>query len=133
MRTQPTLMLIHGPWHDGSAWVQVQTQLAAAGVRSHVPTLPGPVPELYAPMFDTLALPNFDRLDIPTVYIHCTPDHTLPAGTFHPGQSSQLKTPTISEVDADHEALFTAPNRLASALLEAIDSIRAREQSNVAV
>lgn len=256
MNTQPTLILIHGSWHDGSAWAQVQTQLGAAGVRSHAPTLRGHeraanrrlithddyvvsvlevlaaetapavlvgqsfggsvisrvaalqpercrgliyysafvprdgervadslpeamlaflnqsadaspdhsitlpydlfrdafantaddvtaelhyqslVPEPYAPIFETLALPNFDELDIPTAYIHCTHDHTLPAGTFHPGQSSRLKTPTIIEVHADHEALLTAPDRLASALLdatEAIGAIGAWEQSNVAL
>jgi pimeloyl-ACP methyl ester carboxylesterase len=259
MNTQPTLILIHGSWHDGSAWAHVRWQLAAAGVRSHAPTLRGHervanrrlithddyvasvlellaaetdpvvlvghsfggsvisrvaalvpercqgliyysafvprdgervadslpegmlaflsqsadatpdrsislpydlfreafantaddlsaelhyrslVPEPYAPIFETLALPSFDELDIPSAYIHCTHDHTLPAGTFHPGQSSRLKTPTIIEVDADHEALFTAPERLASALLDAteaigaIGAIGAREQSNVAL
>ena len=44
MRTQPTLILIHGSWHDGSAWAHVRWQLAAAGVRSHVPTLRGHEP-----------------------------------------------------------------------------------------
>ena len=253
MRTQPTLILIHGSWHDGSAWAQVQTQLAGAGVRSHAPTLRGHeraanrrlithddyvasvlevlaaetdpvvlvghsfggsvisrvaalvpercrglvycsafvprdgervadsipeamlaflnhsadatpdrsislpydlfgqafansaddltaelhyqslVPEPYAPIFETLALPNFDELDIPTAYIHCTHDHSLPAGTFHPGQSSRLKTPTIIQLDADHEALLTAPERLASALLDATAAITARQQSHVAL
>ena len=41
-------------------------------------------------------------------------------GCFHPGQSSRLDTPQLLEIDADHEALFTAPRRLAWALLEAV-------------
>jgi pimeloyl-ACP methyl ester carboxylesterase len=245
MNTQPTLILIHGSWHDGSAWAQVQAQLAAAGVRSHAPTLRGHepaansrlithddyvatvlellaaetspvvlvghsfggsvisrvaalqperccgliyysafvprdgervadslpegmlaflnqsadaspdrsitlpydlfrqafantasaltaelhyqslVPEPYGPIFETLALPNLDELGIPSAYIHCTQDHSLPAGTFHPGQSSRLKTATIIELDADHEALFTAPDRLATAALDATQAIGA--------
>src|SRR6516162_4315520 len=37
----PTLMLVHGSWHDGRCWSGVQEQLAAAGVHSIAPTLPG--------------------------------------------------------------------------------------------
>ena len=36
----PTLMLVHGSWHDGRCWSGVQEQLAAAGVHSIAPTLP---------------------------------------------------------------------------------------------
>src|SRR5262245_28137686 len=35
------LILVHGSWHDGNAWSAVQEQLAARGVRSIAPTLPG--------------------------------------------------------------------------------------------
>ena len=35
------LILVHGSWHDGNAWSAVQERLAARGVRSIAPTLPG--------------------------------------------------------------------------------------------
>ncbi|MBV9416812.1 MAG: alpha/beta hydrolase [Solirubrobacterales bacterium] len=82
------------------------------------------VPEPYRPIFDTLALPNFASLPIPTVYISCRDDRTMPPRTFHPGQSSRLGAPTVIEIDGDHESLFTAPERLADALLEALDVIQ---------
>jgi pimeloyl-ACP methyl ester carboxylesterase len=83
------------------------------------------VPEPYGPIFDTLELPSFARLRIPMVYISCRDDRTMPPGTFHPGQSSRLGAPTVIEIDGDHESLFTAPERLADALLEALDVIQA--------
>jgi pimeloyl-ACP methyl ester carboxylesterase len=82
------------------------------------------VPEPYEPIFETLALPRFTSLRIPTVYISCRDDRTMPPGTFHPGQSSRLAAPTVIEIDGDHESLFTAPERLADALLEAVDVIQ---------
>jgi pimeloyl-ACP methyl ester carboxylesterase len=83
------------------------------------------VPEPYGPIFDRLRLPSFARLRIPMVYISCRDDRTMPPGTFHPGQSSRLGAPTVIEIDGDHESLFTAPERLADALLEALDVIQA--------
>jgi pimeloyl-ACP methyl ester carboxylesterase len=81
------------------------------------------VPEPHAPIFETLALPRFLTLPIPTVYITCRNDLTLPPGTFHPGQSSRLREPAVIEIDGDHECLLTAPVRLADALLEALNVI----------
>ena len=241
----PTVVLVHGSWHDGSCWSAVQEQLAAVGVRSLAPTLPGHgtgddrlgvthddyvssvigmldavhgptvlvghsfggsvisraaelrpdschgliyysafvprdaervadslpseliefleaaaaansdrsielpdevlqegfantadadtlarirallVPEPYAPIFETLSLPSFPSLPIPTVYIVTRDDRALPPGTFHPGQSSRLDAPQLIEIDGDHEILLTAPDRLADALLEALDAIDA--------
>jgi hypothetical protein len=83
------------------------------------------VPEPYAPVFEALALPGFPTLPIPAVYITCRDDCTMPPGTFHPGQSSRLREPVLIEIEGDHEALFTAPERLADALLEALDAIDA--------
>jgi pimeloyl-ACP methyl ester carboxylesterase len=83
------------------------------------------VPEPSGPIFETLALPHFPRHHIPTVYITCRDDRTMPPGTFHPGQSSRLNEPTLIEIEGDHETLLTAPERLAEALLEALDVIRA--------
>ena len=83
------------------------------------------VPEPYAPVFETLALPGFPTLPIPAVYITCRDDRTMPPGTFHPGQSSRLREPALIEIEGDHESLLTAPERLADALLEALDAIDA--------
>jgi pimeloyl-ACP methyl ester carboxylesterase len=83
------------------------------------------VPEPHAPIFETLSLPNFTSLAIPTVYVSCRDDLSLPPGAFHPGQSSRLQEPELIEIDGDHESLLTAPERLADALLEALDAIHA--------
>jgi pimeloyl-ACP methyl ester carboxylesterase len=37
----PTVVLVHGSWHDGGCWSTVQEHLAASGVRSLAPTLAG--------------------------------------------------------------------------------------------
>jgi hypothetical protein len=87
------------------------------------------VAEPYAPIFETLALPRFSTLRIPTVYITCRNDLTMPVGTFHPGQSSRLHKPSVIEIDGDHESLFTAPERLGDALLEALDMIEAANRA----
>jgi pimeloyl-ACP methyl ester carboxylesterase len=86
------------------------------------------VPEPHAPIFETLSLPNFTSLGIPTVYIWCRDDLSLPPGAFHPGQSSRLDQPELIEIDGDHETLLTAPDRLADALLGALDAIEARSR-----
>jgi pimeloyl-ACP methyl ester carboxylesterase len=78
------------------------------------------VPEPHGPIFEPLSLSRFKRLSLPTAYITCRDDRTLPPGTFHPGQSSRLNAPRLIEIDGDHEALFTAPERLAGALLAAV-------------
>jgi pimeloyl-ACP methyl ester carboxylesterase len=87
------------------------------------------VPEPYAPVFETLTLPGFPRLRIPAVYVTCHDDRTMPPGTFHPGQSSRLREPELIEIDGDHETLLTAPERLADALLEALDAIDAAHRA----
>jgi pimeloyl-ACP methyl ester carboxylesterase len=83
------------------------------------------VPEPYAPIFEPLSLPSLPRPEIPAVYVTCREDRTMPPGTFHPGQSSRLRDPEVIEIEGDHESLFTAPERLADALLEARDAIDA--------
>src|SRR5262245_47288139 len=78
------------------------------------------VPEPRGPIFERLSLPRFERLGVPAAYITCRQDLTMPPGTFHPGQSGRLTAPRLIEIDGDHEALFTAPGRLAEALLRGI-------------
>lgn len=68
------------------------------------------VPEPFAPISETLALPRFAGLRIPTVYISCRDDRAMPPRTFHPGQSSRLEARTVIEIDGDHESLFTPPS-----------------------
>jgi pimeloyl-ACP methyl ester carboxylesterase len=88
------------------------------------------VPEPYAPIFEPLSLPSFPHPDIPAAYIHCQQDRALPPGAFHPGQSSRLHAPELIEIEGDHESLLTAPQRLADALLEALDSFDAARSSD---
>lgn len=241
--TASTVLLVHGSWHDGSCWSAVQERLAAAGVGSIAPTLPGHgpdddrlnvrhddyvscvadaldglpepavlvghsfggtvisrvaelrpehchglvfysafvphdggrvadslpahfidflelaaaasadraielpdemfreafantaddetvarirtslVPEPHAPIFETLSLTSFPTMEIPTVYINCRDDQTMPPGTFHPAQTSRLPATQLIEIDGDHETLLTAPERLADALMAALESI----------
>lgn len=78
------------------------------------------VAEPERPIFEPLALPRFERLGIPSTYIACRQDLSLPPGSFHPGQSGRLRAPRLIEIDGDHETLLTAPERLAWALLAAV-------------
>ncbi len=89
------------------------------------------VPEPHKPIFEPLSLPNFPRSGIPAAYIHCREDQTLPAGTFHPGQSSRLEAPELIEIEGDHESLLTAPQRLADALLQALDAVEAARSTSL--
>jgi pimeloyl-ACP methyl ester carboxylesterase len=82
------------------------------------------VPEPKGPIFEPLPLPRLERLEIPSAYIACRQDTSLPPGSFHPGQSARLRAPRVIEIDGDHETLLTAPERLAWALLAAIGAER---------
>jgi pimeloyl-ACP methyl ester carboxylesterase len=83
------------------------------------------VAEPHAPIFETLSLPSLPTLEIPAAYITCRDDRALPPGAFHPGQSSRLPAPELIEIEGDHECLLTAPQRLADALIEAVDRLHA--------
>ena len=104
-----------------SAFANTADAAAAAALHQRL------VPEPYGPIFEPLSLPRFSALGIPSAYISCGQDLALPQGSFHPGQSSRLNAPQLIEIAADHEALFTAPRRLAWALLEAALSGTARD------
>ena len=80
------------------------------------------VPEPRGPIFERLSLPSFDKLEVPTAYIACRHDQALPPGAFYPGQSSRLKCPVLIGIDGDHEAVFTAPDRLAAAIVGAVEA-----------
>jgi pimeloyl-ACP methyl ester carboxylesterase len=82
------------------------------------------VPEPHAPIFEELSLERFPTLPIPAAYIACNDDRALPPGAFHPGQSGRLANAVLIETDGDHESLFTAPERLAYALVAGRDAIQ---------
>jgi pimeloyl-ACP methyl ester carboxylesterase len=82
------------------------------------------VAEPHGPIFEPLSLPTFPTLDIPVAYITCRDDRALPPGLLHPGQSSRLRDPEVIEIEGDHECLLTAPERLADALIEAVDRLQ---------
>lgn len=51
----PTLILVHGSWHTGRCWSQVQKELTASGVLSTAPTLAG-----HGPAVDRLTVTHDD-------------------------------------------------------------------------
>jgi pimeloyl-ACP methyl ester carboxylesterase len=90
------------------------------------------VPEPRAPIFEALSLPRFPSPTIPAAYIACSQDLALPPGAFHPGQSSRLPHVELIEIEGDHESLFTAPERLADALLAALNAIDVARRAQAA-
>jgi pimeloyl-ACP methyl ester carboxylesterase len=83
-------------------------------------------PEPYRPIFDRLELPTFVHLGLPATYITLRDDRAMPPGLFRPGQSSRLRSARVIELEGDHEAMLTAPGRVAGALLEATEAVRRR-------
>jgi pimeloyl-ACP methyl ester carboxylesterase len=83
-------------------------------------------PEPYGPIFERLVLPTFVHLGLPATYVTLRDDRSMPPGLFHPGQSSRLRNARVIEIDGDHEAMLTAPSRVAGALLEATEAVRQR-------
>jgi len=81
------------------------------------------VPEPHAPIFEKLSLQTFAVGRIPAAYIACRDDLALPPGAFHPGQSSRLVDARVIQIEGDHESLFTASERLADALLDALNAL----------
>ena len=77
-------------------------------------------PETFGPVQEPIPLPRLQNLDISSAYITCRQDQTMPPGHFHPGQSSRLRLARLIEIDGDHEALLTAPDSLAGAILDAL-------------
>jgi len=100
--------------HFVGAFANTADEATAAALYEHL------VPEPVAPIFEPLRLAGLAAIGIPSAYVSCRQDVALPPGSFHPGQSSRLDSPQLIEIDADHEALLTAPATLAWALLESI-------------
>lgn len=79
-------------------------------------------PEPYQPFVDKLDLKKFYALQTPRSYINCTEDTALPQGAewgWHPRMSSRLGLYRLVQIPGSHEVMFTAPERLAAAIVEA--------------
>lgn len=78
-------------------------------------------PEPYQPFVDKLDLKKFYTLDIPRSYINCTEDIARPHGehAWHPRFSSRLGLCRLVQIPGSHEVMFTAPERLAEAIIMA--------------
>ena len=77
--------------------------------------------EPYQPFRDKLDLKKFYALQTPRSYINCTEDTALPPGEWgwHPRMSSRLGLFRLVQIKGSHEVMFTAPDRLAAAIVEA--------------
>lgn len=79
-------------------------------------------PEPYQPFIDKLDLKKFHGLQTPRSYINCTEDIALPPGPewgWHPRMSGRLGLYRLVQMPGSHEAMFSAPERLAQAIVEA--------------
>lgn len=79
-------------------------------------------PEPYQPFVDKLDLKKFFSLPTPRSYINCTEDIALPPGPewgWHPRMSSRLGLCRLVQIPGSHEVMFTAPGRLAEAIVAA--------------
>ncbi|MEV4596642.1 alpha/beta fold hydrolase [Amycolatopsis sp. NPDC049253] len=77
--------------------------------------------EPYQPFLDKLDLTRFYASDIPKSYINATEDTALPPGEWgwHPRMSGRLGLYRLVQLRGSHEVMFTAPDRLATAIEEA--------------
>jgi pimeloyl-ACP methyl ester carboxylesterase len=79
-------------------------------------------PEPYQPFVDKLDLKKFHALQTPRSYINCTEDIALPPGEqwgWHPRMSGRLGLYRLVQIPGSHEVMFTAPKRLAAAIVDA--------------
>ena len=75
------------------------------------------VPEPWAPIFDPVRLSPRTSAAVPAAFVAFRDDRTMPPGYWHPQMTDRLVAPRIIELDGDHQAMLTAPDRLAEALL----------------
>lgn len=78
-------------------------------------------PEPFQPFADKLDLSRFYALELPRSYINATEDTALPPGEWgwHPRMSSRLGMYRLVQLPGSHEVMFTAPQRLADAIVAA--------------
>lgn len=77
--------------------------------------------EPFQPFVDKLDMKKFYTLTMPRSYINCTEDTALPPGEYgwHPRMSSRLGLHRLVQLPGSHEVMFTAPQRLAQAIIAA--------------
>ncbi len=77
--------------------------------------------EPFQPLKDKLDLKKFYSLQTPKSYINCTEDIALPQGEWgwHPRMSNRLGLFRLVQLKGSHEVMFTAPDRLSDAIVEA--------------
>ena len=77
--------------------------------------------EPFQPFADKLDLSKFYTLTTPRSYINCTEDIALPHGewAWHPRMASRLGLCRVVQIPGSHEVMFTAPQRLAQAFIDA--------------
>ncbi len=78
-------------------------------------------PEPMQPFLDKLDLKKFYSLELPRSYINFTEDTALPPGEWgwHPRMSSRLGLHRLVQKPGSHEVIFTNPELLTEAILEA--------------
>ena len=78
-------------------------------------------PEPFQPFADKLDLKAFYALQTPRSFINCTEDIALPPGEWgwHPRMSGRLGLYRLVQIEGSHEVMFTAPERLAAAIVVA--------------
>jgi pimeloyl-ACP methyl ester carboxylesterase len=76
------------------------------------------VPEPWTPIFEPVRLSHRTSPGVPPAFVIFRDDRTMPTGYWHPQMTGRLAAAKIVELDGDHEAMLTAPDRLAEAVLE---------------
>jgi len=77
--------------------------------------------EPFQPFADKLDLSKFYTLTTPRSYINCTEDIALPHGewAWHPRMANRLGLCRVVQIQGSHEVMFTSPQRLAQAIIDA--------------
>ena len=78
-------------------------------------------PHPFATFTDAISLSaNPAEMEVPKSYINCTEDTSLPHSmTWHPRLSEKLGLYRLIQIPGGHEVCFTAPERLAQAIMDA--------------
>ena len=84
------------------------------------------VPEPWAPIFEPVRLTRGTSPMEPPAFVVFRHDRTMPPGYWHPDMAGRLAAAKIVELDGDHEAMLTAPDILAEAMLQIAGDAPAR-------
>jgi pimeloyl-ACP methyl ester carboxylesterase len=81
------------------------------------------VPDPHRPVFEPIRLRRPVHRELPTSFIALREDLTMPPGFWHPAMTEKLNGAAILEIDGDHEAMLSAPTRLADALHHTVANV----------